>query len=315
MRDKTFGLGCCLVLTLGVALAAPAPQLQTDTIKERDSFIPHRKYFSLPGKTIGILAGDVREMMGQEGRSGPPKAYGFSAAGGSYRWVYTPAQDKSIIQNLQVAVGENGNRIKVYPALNMADPDTVKPWKIDAPYALVEVEVNDAQGAPPDEGFVATKMTRLDGTREYPLNLPDVVADGRKRYQRFLDEQATRIEDGLAEAVRKHLKGEKPTGPRETRELFYITWLPDQQVVRMHFRTQVTEGALVTGRGGRQRPLPRPAPAVNRPALNARFGKLIGVELGLAIEVTRTGKVDRVLTLPIEPIYQAFVAPAPILQR
>lgn len=318
-------LSLVALLTASVVLAAPAPRQNIDVIKDRAGFIPHRKYFALPGKVIGVLASDVRAMMGQEGRSGPAKAYGFSAGGGSYRWVYTPAQDKSIIQNLQVKVGEKGDRIKVYPALNMADPDTIKQWNIAAPYALVEIEVNDGLGAPPDEAFVATGMTRLDGADNYPLKLPDIVSEAKKLYQRHLDDEKMRIETVLTEAIKTHLNGQKPTGPRETAELFYITWLPERERVRIHFQTKVSEGALQTGIGiepvDRPRPLPLPPPrggggpfgffppAPPMRPLGARVGSLVGVELGLALEYTKSGKLDRVLTLPAQAFHHAFLAP------
>src|SRR5262249_13232560 len=163
--------------------AAPIPVKTEETIKDRTTFIPYRKYAPLKEKMVGVLVSDVVAMMGQEGRGGPPDAMGFSAGGSSYRWVYVAVTEKPLINNLQVKIGEQGDRIKIYPSLSMANAQTIKQWNIAGPYALVEVEVNDSNGAPADESFVATKMTQLDGTKDFPLKLNDVIADARKKYE------------------------------------------------------------------------------------------------------------------------------------
>src|SRR5262249_61641281 len=104
-------------------------------------------------------------------------------------------------------------------SLSMASPQTVKQWDIAVPYALVEVEVNDGLGAPADQAFVATKMKRLDGTKEFPLQLADVLADLRKRYPDDVKARQKAIDEALAEEQKVALKDRKPTGPRETTEL------------------------------------------------------------------------------------------------
>jgi hypothetical protein len=311
------------------ALAAPVPTETAETIKDRAGFIPNRKYQPLPGKSIGVLVSSVQAMMGQEGRSGPPDACGFSRDLQSYRWVYVPVTEKPLITNLNVNVGEKGDQIKVYPSLSMANPQTVKPWDVTVPFALVEVEVNDALGAPAQEGFVATKMRRLDDTKEYPLQVPEVVAELRKRYQTHVQDQQKSIEGGMSEAQKAALKDRKPTGPRETAELFYVTWLSETERLRVHFRTRITDGAYQIvggGEGDRPRPLPLPPPPKKdgQPEAAAAFpppppppprfegvrtGTSFGVEFGVAYEVTKNGKVDRVLTLPIETFQKELPLP------
>jgi len=314
----------------GIALAAPAPPLKTGIIKDHKAFIPQRKYQSLPGSVIGVLVGDVSAMMGQEGRSGPPDAMGFSAAGNSYRWMYVPVSEHVLINNLMVPVGEKGEQKKTYPTLSMASPTTVKRWGIDAPYALVECEVNDGQGSPAIESFVATNMKRLDGTKDYPLKVADVVADLRKRYQRYRHEEQKAIDAALAEEQKSALKDRQPTGPRETTELFYLTWLPQTQHLRVHFRTRISDGAYQLGGGINGRPIPlplppgrrkevapRPAPvapvAVRRPPPprfpQVRYGTTFGVEFGIAYEVNKKGKVDKILKLPFEGFHSEIPPP------
>jgi hypothetical protein len=254
----------------------------------------------------------------------------FSLGGGSYRWVYVPATGPNpMITNLPLQVGEKGDKKVVYPALNMASPDTVKQWDITVPYALVEAEVNDGAGAPADEAFTATKMKRVDDTKAFPLNVPDAVADARKRYQEYVKGQQKATDDALADEQKAALKDRKPTGPRETAELFYITWMPDSEHLIVRFRTTITDGAYQYGTGvppvgpfplppppkevakdappaaGPQRPPPPPPPRGE----GVRFGTTFGVEFGVEYQIDKTGKVDKVLTLPTQAFHRELPPP------
>lgn len=320
------------VLALTVSLsAAPAPVSTTGVVKDRESFIPHRKYHALPGKVVGVLVSDVAPKMAHEGRGGPPDAMGFSMNSGSYRWIYVPvAQGNAIIQNLQVAIGEKGQNRKIYPFLNMANAKTVQQWGIQVPYALVEVEVNDGEGAPADEAFVATKMTRLDGTKEMPFNVTETVAELRKKYETWKKDEKNKLDAAMTEAQTKAIKDRKPTGPRETQELMYMTWLPESKRLRVHFRTTVTDGDYKFAGGGIERrpfelPPPPPVPPAPPGALPApgfaalpppplefprvRFGTSFGIEYGIAYEVSTSGRIERIETLP--PLAQVNELPPP----
>ncbi len=311
-------------LTTAVLVAAPAPSETTDTIKEHKGFIPYRVFHALPGKTVGILVSDVAPIMGQDGRGGPADAFGFSRDLGSYNWMYAPDNDQPIITNFTVKAGEKGDKTKTYPKLNMANPRTVKQWDIvDAPYALVEVEVNDGLGCPADEHFTATNMKRLDGTKDYPLVLPTVVKELKERYQKYKDEQAKTLDAALEESQTAAIKDKKPTGPRETKELFYITWMAKEEKVRVHFRTTISDGAFetVTIPGGRPIPLPPnggpPPPQLAAafpppppPPRQVKFGTAFGIEYGVAYEVDKNVKVDRTLTLAPEAFKQEIAPPA-----
>src|SRR5262249_31141333 len=152
-----------------------------------------------------------------------------------------------------VPVGPKGDKKKLYPSLSMANPDTVKRWDITVPVALVEVEVNDGLGSPAGESFVATKMKRLDNTKAYPLKLPEVVQDLRKRHAQAVKDRQKKVDEALDAVQKRVLKGRKVTGPKRTDELFYITWKADTERVVVHFRTRITDGAFqyaeVGGRG------------------------------------------------------------------
>lgn len=305
-----------------LALAAPAPPLTTETVKDRTAFVPYRKYQPLPSKVVGLLVGNVAPTMAAEGRFGPPDAMAFSSGGGSYRWTYVPVTDKPLITGLSVPLGEKGDRRKTYPSLSMANPQTIKQWDISGPYALVEVEVNDGEGTPSEEGFVATKMTRLDGTKEYPLQLAAVVKELGRRYQTWKSDNKAKLDDALEEARKKALGDKKATGPQEVSEVFHITWLPDKDHLRATFKTKITDGAYQMSDGGpaigpfplpvppkgapaardlppaAPKPPPPPPPPFRRPSV--RFGTQFGIEYGVAYEVTKSGRVDRILLLPPE---------------
>jgi hypothetical protein len=198
----------------------------------------------------------------------------------------------------------------------MANAREVKRWKVDVPYALVEVEVNDGLGSPPTEGFVATKMTRLDGTDKYPLKLADVLADAKKRYAAHVKDRQKKIDAEMADVQKKVLKGRKVTGPKSTDEVVYLTWLPDTQRVKIAFRTRINDGAFTEAivKGGPPFALPPPpkkdagkekAMAFRPPPpreMKVRYGVGFGVELGAAYEFDVKGKL--VATHELTP--QAF---------
>src|SRR5438876_989714 len=101
---------CRWSLVLTVALVGATIAEAQEKIKDRASFIPNRKQVALPGKAIGILLTDGQPVLSTEGRSGPADQLVFSAGGNSYRWVYVPVQDNPIITNLQVPIGDKGEK-------------------------------------------------------------------------------------------------------------------------------------------------------------------------------------------------------------
>jgi len=308
--------------------AAPVPSpIPTEVVKDRDNFIPLRKYAPIPGKVIGVLVSDVVAKMQHDGRGGPADSMGFSVDNSSYRWVYVPvAAPDAIIQKLQVPIGEKGDRVQVYPLLNMANARTVKQWNIEAPYSLVEIEVNNEQGSPAGESFVGTKMTRLDGTKAYPIDVTATLADLKKRHAEWKKEHKGKLDEALMAAQKKAIKDRKPTGPQETQELMYMTWLSDSKRLRVAFRTTITDGDYrYVGGGVGPDPIPLPVPPGKLPPPpqgfaafppppprdlpRVRTGTSFGIEYGVAFEVTASGKIDRILTLPPEPFVHELPVP------
>jgi hypothetical protein len=318
---QRFLLGVASLALLAVALVDAAEPSPEPVVKAAKDFIPTRKYAPLEGTRVGILVSKVQDIMGRDGRSGPPDAMGFSTGDNSYRWVYWPVTEKPLITNLQVEVGLAGGKKKVYPSLSMANAPLVKAKGIEAAYALVEVKVNDGEGAPAGEGFVATDMTRLDDTKKYPLKLPTVVEGVQKAYKTHFDGQKKAIETALDNVQKKVVKGRKVTGPRESKEIMYLTWLPEKERVRIAFITRVSDGAYTQVDGGGARPLPLPALPPRGAGLVAffppppprnfkvRIGVTFGVELGMAYEIDVKGKTVATEELPIKSFSQELAPP------
>jgi hypothetical protein len=251
----------------------------------------------------------------------------FANGGGSYRWVYVPSIDGTM-KNLRVPVGVEGN-MQVFPSLDMANPKSVAQWGIKQPYNLVEVQVNNGQGSPPGDSFVATNMKVLDGTKDYPIQTSAVIRDLQKRYAAYQKEQGKKIDAAMKEASGKYLKGRKPTGPREKSDLMFLSWLPESKTLEAHFRTKVSDGAYtwVEGGGIRKFPLPPPLkdggkggaggpglalfPPPPPPRFKVKIGTSFGVEFGVAYEVPLVGGLKAVKTqvLPLESFVQELPPP------
>jgi len=298
------------------AAPAPAPAPTDEAVRDRATFLPVGKYQPLPGTAVGVLAGDIAPVVALDGRSGPPDAMGFGRDGMSYRWVYVPVERDPLITNLTLPVGEKGDRKAVFPSLSMADPKTVKAAGVKAAYALVEVEVNGGEGTPAGEGFVATRIKVLDGSKAYPLDVATVVETVRTTHAGYAKGRAAAVADGLDAARRKALGDAKATGPRETADLMFVTWLAAPERLRVTFRTTVTDGAYRYGNG--VAPLDPPAlpvvpaggrPAPPRPPDGVRFGTSFGVEYGRAYEVSKAGEVVRTETLPVEGFHKVLPPP------
>jgi hypothetical protein len=303
-----------LAATGGPPAAADPPE--PGVIKERAGYLPVRRYVPLPGKVVGILLADGKDLVALDGWSGPGDMLVFSSGGNSYRKVYVPTSDNPQVTNFQVPVGDKG-MTQVYPALNLANPRSVIPWGITAPFTLVEATVNSGMGGPAVDCFVATEFKVLDGTKEFPLRVADVVADLKKRYAEHVKALSPEIEKVMGRAAAQFLNGQKPTGPREQTEWMYLTWLPAAQAVQIRFKTRVSDGAY-TIKEGPDLKLPPIGPPKGLPGngvpfggafigprpgggLKVKTGTMIGVEFGRAYEVNKQGQVLRIDDLTAEP--------------
>jgi hypothetical protein len=205
--------------------------------------IPYRKQTALKGKAVGILVNNAHPVLSAEGRYGPPDQLVFSTAGCSYHWIYLPTAGNAEITQLQVPVGENGLK-QIYPALNLARLKYVKAFNVEADYTLVEVEVNNGQGSPRNDSFVATQIRVLEGTKDYPLQVAKCVAEMKQKFAAYKKDQAKALEAELEKVAKQALGAdEKVTGPRDGHELMYVTWMPDTERLQVRFAVKVTDGS------------------------------------------------------------------------
>ncbi len=324
-----------VVPTLAVALSFSALASAQETVKDRKGFIPVRKQAAVGGKAVGILLTDGQPVLSLEGRSGPPDQLVFSSGGNSYRWIYVPTQDNPQITNLQVPVGDKGEKA-IYAALNLANPRAVLPWAVTQSYALVEVEVNGGRGSPAGDSFVASEIKVIENSKDFPLKVADVVKQVKARYEDYLTKQKDAIDKAMKDQQLKALNAKPTTGPRERKDLMYLTWLPESNTMRVHFRTTISDGAYTTVGGGIGDPRlpPRPLPLPKRKVLPqdpgsvvfidpeqfvlraapprpiaVKVGTTFGIEFGQAYIVNKKGEITGTESLPIEPFLQQLNAP------
>ncbi|MBV9122562.1 MAG: hypothetical protein JO112_04325, partial [Planctomycetes bacterium] len=164
---------------------------------------------------------------------------------------------------------------------------------------------------------VATAMKGLDGSREYPLHVAEVIDQLRKRYRSDLEQEQQSLNAALDQALKVALQGQPATGPRESTEVMYVTWMPEAQQLQVRFRTTFTDGAYQYGHGiepaypidppGRGSPARRP-PGPGQGGV--RFGTQVVLEWGKSYEVSKTGQVVRTLTLPPRTVKKILPPPA-----
>ncbi len=317
-----------IILASAVAVLGATLVQAQETIKDRKSFIPNRKQVALKGKEIGILLTDGQPILSTEGRSGPADQLVFSSGSNSYRWVYVPTNENPLITNLQVPVGDKGEKA-IYGSLNMANPKSVLPWAVTQPYSLVEVEINTDRGSPAGDSFVGTSFRVLDGSKDYPLKIVDVIKKVKDRYADHVAKQQKTIDQAMKAAAEKSLNGKAPTGPREHKDLMYVTWLTDSNTLRVHFKTTISDGAYtIVNSGGPIGPRDPPPlklppkkiklPANESPVLiriaprkdfSVKTGTTFGIEFGVAYIVNKQGEVVGMETLAIESFTQQLNTP------
>jgi hypothetical protein len=293
-----------VLLAVGCAEAPdPPPTVEPDDIvKDREAFIPLGKGGPLKGKEVALLVHVSEAYMRFAHHFGPPDWMELSLNNARYYPIY------------------------VSSPYNVANRTAAKRWGITVPYSLVEVEVNYHGGLP-----FATKMRRLDGTREYPLDVTKTVEMLRKRYAADCKAITNSVETAMAaegkrvlatdpvseaqfrqwrDAVLDAEGGEvlgrhKTTGPRQTEQLEYMTWLVDRNVLRVAYRTRISDGSYTEidrvrywTRGGRSRS-------------TIKAGVTFGVEHGYAYEVDRDGKLLRRMELKPEAFSEWLPLPTP----
>ena len=280
-------------------------------------YLPSQKHEAIPGKVIGVLVSDPQPILSTEGRSGPLDSLCLGANGFSYSWLYVPTEGEAMITNLQVRLADG--KIKVYPKLNMASLKSLKGTQVTAPFHLVEIEVNDDQGSPKNDSFVASKVKVLDGSKEFPIKVVDSISEARRKYDRFLEDQAKNIDEAMTNAAKKALKEQKPTGPRETATLMFVTWMASTEKLQIRFLTRITDGAYQYGNGIRidlppvqLKEVPAEGGVAPQPKLpeGFRFGTQFGIEMGSEFIFNKDGKFEKQRYLELTPFDKVIPPPA-----
>jgi hypothetical protein len=322
-RRSALVLGLSLFAALAEAAPVPSEKIPDEPVANRAALVPFRKFQVLPGKVLGVFVSEVAPVMNADGRGGPLDAIAFSRDAQSYRWVYVPVSEKPLITNLRVEVGEKPNaEFAVYPSLGMANPKLAEAWNLKAKYALAEVEVNDGKGSPPTEGFVATKVTVLDGSRAYPIVVADAVEKARKLHAEYLKGEQKSLDDALAKAQKDAIGTKKATGPRKNEELLVLTWMADKDQLQVAFVNRTHDGAFETRtieRGGGRGPLPLPVPPRGEPVafkfppppmkIEVTTGTAFGIDFGRVYVFDKNGKL--VGTKTLRPTSYKSVLPVP----
>jgi len=286
-----------VILSVFIATAVGLPGTGGQPLKYGNDLIPHRRHMPLKGRAVGVLVADGQSVLATEGRSGPPDQLCFSAAGCSYRVVYVPVAANPQIVNLQVPVGDSG-RVQVYPSLDMARSANVKSFGVEGKYTLVEVEVNNGQGSPKTDSFVATQIHVMEGSKEYPLSTQKGVAQMRTKFADYQKEHAKANDEAMDRAAKWALGDRKPTGPREKEELLYVTWMPDTERLRISFQVKLTDGdfqlvesPVRPGEGGKVPPMKGTIEGQPQGPARIRTGTGFALTFGVMYEIDKQGKL------------------------
>jgi hypothetical protein len=274
-------------------------------------FIPKQKHQPLNGRVIGVLVGNPTAVLAHEGRFGPGNQVCLSVDGYSYRWIYVQTDDaNAMIQNLTVLTKSGGPQ--VFPRLNIASAREVARWNV-VPDALVEVEVNDDKGSQVSDSFVATEMRRLDGTRNYPLNVSKVLADSRNQWDKWYKDQAKVVAAKMTEAQKKAIGERKPNVPRNEQLLQYVTWMSESKRLQVRYLLRVSEGEVQQNQGGENIDRPgRPVPDVIRPIDELKKRPLPGRPIRPVQPVPVVPPVDPVPERPEGPVPLPMVEPVQV---
>ncbi|MEZ6139923.1 MAG: hypothetical protein R3B84_05055 [Zavarzinella sp.] len=310
--------GAILLINFSFLLAAPKPPTRMAIITGRKDFFPVRVHQQLPGKIVGVLVPDAGPMLALEGRSGPADQLCLGLNGGSYRWLYVSVPGTPQIGTLKMDLPDG--KKQEFPNLSMCSKTTIKHFEIPAHATLVEVEVNGGAGAPAGDAFVVTSFKRLDGTKEFPIDIAKSLINADERIKQFQSEYEKTINEKMLDARKKALGDGVPTGPEETQNTTYITWWEKVQLLEVRRKIRITNGRYQYGNGIKidlppaLPPPPQPqggkAPPPRLPN-GLRYGSQYGVEIGFAVVYDKQGNYIKTNLLPAQG-FTAELPPPPI---
>jgi len=289
-------------------LAVPVPSGNSGATIDRKKFFPQDRTGPLPGKVVGVLAPNSHPLIRKVGRFlHDEDAIYLSLNGDSYRWFYAPlAANDPRTNSVTVPVVDRRARMQFERVLLLRD-SSIQSIGMTADFHLVEIEVNGGHGSP--EGtFVASKIRKLDGSKEYPLKVAEVVRGLQSRYSDYLTNNSREIDVGMSKAAAKVAGRKKELGLRHREDSMYVTWMMDSERLEVRFLTRITDTAELypgarTDEAARYTTAARRAGPIStaRAGYDYQPGPQFGIEFGMAYVVSKEGKLERSIALPIEP--------------
>ncbi len=283
-----------LIAASTAAFALSGDESSPKTVMDREHFIVQSSWSAVPGRAIGLLLPDLISpgdgVNHLSAASVADRALSFSTAGHNYRAVFIPVSSHPTGRDLTVRTADGGTRF--YALVDNAAPRTAP---VKGPYAVVELEVNDGEGATDDNRYpiVATKVRPLDGTPGYPASTSAIMEALQARHERFAGSQAADADSILARlATALPPRFVVDRALRTSWTATYATWLPDLRLLRVHFATRWIDTA--TDQAWTPPPWDGTRHPIERPPQQR-----VGAELGSAYDVSPDGHLARVGRLPL----------------
>jgi len=261
------------------------------------------RFEPLPGKAVGVLVGDPQAR--RTGWTGPEDAAGFACGEGGYRRVYVPCSaDSADRVSLFLLVGKDGKERRRFSPIELLRRPLLKERGLDPAFQLVEVVVNEGAGSPDTDTLVASHITPLDGTRDYPLQVAPTVDKLKKRFATLMRKKAGALGTAMDREQRKVIGEKEPTGPRREADSLAVTWLPRSEELRVDLSHTLTASLSSSGKGTRRLVASRGKAGNNLP-----FGTTFGVEARVTYKVSKKGDISAA-PLKISPV-RTVVPPPP----
>ncbi len=123
---------------------------------------------------------------------------GFSSGGGSLRLIYlTCPKSSPESEDLTFRVGPKGMVKERFDSVCVGKKSSLDELNPERNMFLVEVEVNNGRGCPSVDAFVATRLTVLDGSTEYPLSVDATVRRLQRESERALKDQRRVLDQAM----------------------------------------------------------------------------------------------------------------------
>src|SRR5262249_52538271 len=138
--------------------------------------------------------------------------------------------------------------------------------------------------------IVATRITLVEGTKEFPLRVNQTIAKLKQEVPERIRASAKEIEETLAKSQKDAIGDSAPNGNRQESDLVSVTWLPESKRLLITFRHIITNGLYSRGdgtkatdeEGHRSRDFGPPS---------QRYGTTFGVEVRVPYLISNNGEI------------------------